>query len=476
MLKMKIVLVYPPNDMHRVSYNVKTRKHSPYGHQPPLGLGYVAAIAEKAGHEVEIVDGVAKGYNYEECALVIGKSNPDLIGLSVMTHVKDNAYSLSKHLKSILPNTPIVIGGTHSYYFHSDILKECPYVDFVLYGEIEKSLEFFLSLYDKPECWEEINGLCYRKFDGTIQINDPAEIIDDLDEVPFPSWHLFDFSLYKPLPFQFKGSSFFALITSRGCAYGKCAFCYQAGRKKQKYRRHSPDRIVKEISILKKRYGITDIAFWDDTFPTNKQWLRNFRDLLKKESLQIDWTCSTKVNYVTREALHLMKQSGCWSIFFGIESGDEELLKIIDKGITIEQANNAVKWCNELGIETRCAYMLGLPGENPELGRKTIYTAINIDSTYAIFYATHPRYGTKLYEVAVNYGRMLGPEFKGMTGITYVPYGYKDDIELQRMIRNAYTRFYVRPRQILKFVKKIKSLALVGEALFALKLFLGLRN
>lgn len=473
---MRIVLIYPPNNMHRVSYNVKTKKHRLYGHQPPLGIGYVAAIAENAGHEVTIVDGVAKGYSIEECADVVKNFLPDLIGISVMTHVKNEAAMLAKHLKLLLPNIPIVVGGTHAYYFHSDILKEMPYVDFVLYGEIEKSWEKFLSKIYYPECWHEIDGLCYRNADGTIKINQPPCIIDNLDEIPLPSWHLYDFSLYKPLPFQTKGDSFFSLITSRGCPYAKCAFCYQAGRKKQKYRRHSPSRVAKEIEILYEKHGINDIAFWDDIFPPDITWLRELASLLRRKHLSIKWTCSTRVNFVTKEKLQLMKEMGCWSIFFGIESGDESLLEVIEKGITLEQARNAVKWANSVGIETRCAYMLGLPGETPEKAKKTIDFAKELDSTYAIFYATHPRYGTKLYDIAMTHGNFLSPDFRGMTGITYVPEGYKNEIELKSYIRKAYTKFYLRPKQMLKYIKKIRSLSDIKEAFFALELFWGLKT
>lgn len=473
---MKIALVYPPINMHRVSYNVKTRNYRPYGHQPPIGIGYVASIAESLGHETAIVDGVAKGYSIQECAKVIKGLNPDLVGISVMTHVKDQAALLAQSIKALLPNVPIIIGGTHAYYFHSDILREMPCADFVLYGEIEKSWVEFLSKFHTPQKWPEINGLCYKDKTCNIRINQEPDIIANLDDIPLPSWHLYDFSLYKPLPFQSKGGPFFTLITSRGCAYAKCAFCYQAGRKKQPYRRHSPARVVKEIKILHDRYGVKNIAFWDDTFSTQTDWLEEFRQLLIRENLRIYWTCSTKVSFVTKEKLQIMKDAGCWSIFFGIESGNEDLLKIIEKGITLEQAVNAVKWAAEVGIETRCAYMLGLPGETADKAKKTIQFAIKTNPTYAIFYATHPRYGTKLYDLAMHNGNFLSKEYRSMTGVTYLPDGYKNVQELTNMIRSAYTQFYLRPSQILKYVKKINSISALRESLFAIELFFGLRN
>jgi radical SAM superfamily enzyme YgiQ (UPF0313 family) len=462
--------------MHQSSYNLRSGRYRPYGHQPPLGLGYVAAIAEKAGHEVVIVDGVAKGYSIDDCARVINGLSPDMVGLSVMTHVKDESAALADSVRRMNPKVRIVVGGTHAYYFSADILREMPSVDFVLYGEVESSLQTFLANVGSPDKWHVVPGLFYRLADGTVASTPPPPAVESLDDVALPSWHLYDFNLYRPLPFQSKGGRFFALITSRGCAYAKCAFCYQSGNLKQRYRRHSPARVVLEMKTLHDKYGVRDIAFWDDTFSTDLKWLSEFARLLKEQSLSINWTCSTKVSFLNEERLSVMRDAGCWSIFLGIESGDEELLHSIEKGITLDQARNAVRWANELGIETRCAYMLGLPGETPEKARKTMALAKELDSTYAIFYATHPRYGTKLYEMATRTGTFLSKEFRGMTGITYVPEGYRDAEELRRTIRRAYTGFYLRPRQLLKYVRKMNSFSAFRELFFALELFLGLRR
>lgn len=473
--KMKVVLIYPPNAMHKVSYNLRTTKYRAYGHQPPLGLGYVAAIAEKAGHQVSILDAVANDYSVEQCAALVRDLAADLVGISTMTHMKEESYALSGAIKKLLPQIPIVLGGTHAYYFHSEILKESLSVDFVLYGEIENSWPLFLANVKNNSVFHSIKGLCFRE-NGEVVINEPAEIIDDLDQLPMPSWHLYDLDLYRPLPLQAKGKKFFALITSRGCAYGKCIFCYQSGRKKQPYRRHSPERVVAEMKFLHEEYGINDIVFWDDTFSMDMNWLDGFKKNIEKTSLDMKWTCSTKVSYLNKEKLALIKETGCWSIFLGIESGDEDLLKVIDKGITLDQARRAVKWANEVGIETRCAFMLGLPGEGPLKAKKTIDFAKEIDPTYSIFYATHPRFGTKLYDIAWQAGNFLSEQFKGMTGITYVPFGYKDAVELRKYIRKAYTDFYCRPRQIIKYLKKIRSFSDIREIIFALELFFGLRG
>lgn len=473
---MHIVLVYPPNDMHKVAYNVMSKRKKRYGHQPPIGIGYVAAIAENAGHTVNIVDGVANNYSIEECAEAILALKPDIVGFSVMTHVKNEAISLGAELKRRAPKIPIVVGGAHAFYFQADILQETPDIDFVLYGEVERSWGLFLSVIDTPDRWNEVDGLCFHKDDGSIQINNPPKPIDNLDEIPMPSWHLFDSSLYRPLPFQLKGRSFFSLITSRGCAYAKCAFCFQAGSNRQAFRRHTPERVVEEIKHLVSEYGVTDIAFWDDTFSTNIKWLRRLKELLDANNISVNWTCSTKASYLNYDNMKVMKESGCWSIFLGIESGDENVLNIIEKGSTLDHARKAAAAAKQLGVEIRAAFMLGLPGETPEIAMKTIEFAKELDPMYAVFYATHPRVGTKLHEMALSYGAFLDSDFRGMTGITYLPHGYDNAEQLRLLIRKAYTQFYLRPRQVMKFVKKIRSFSALHEAFLGLELFLGLRN
>ena len=223
----------------------------------------------------------------------------------------------------------------------------------------------------------------------------------------------------------------------------------------QRYRRHSPERIIHEIKELQKQYGIKEIAFWDDNFVVSREWVRRFCGLLIEEKLNITWSCYSRVDMVDEETLAFLARAGCWSIFYGLESGVQELLDTVDKGITLQQSQKAIRMTHKMGIESRGSFMLALPGESSELAKKTIDFAIALDLDSAQFMATYPEYGTKLYDKALTAGKFM--EYKGRHGVTYVPEGYRNAEEVKRVIRMAYLKFYLRPAFFLKYLKRIKS-------------------
>jgi len=198
--------------------------------------------------------------------------------------------------------------------------------------------------------------------------------------------------------------------------------------------------------------------------------------MLHEKSLDISWVASGRANTMNEEMIRMVHGAGCWSVFVGVESGNQDLLDVIDKGITLDQVRTGCAAANRVGIETRAAFMLGLPGETPKKGWKTIRFALELDPTYAIFFAAHPKYGTKLYEIASRTGRFLDSSFRGMSKVTYVPDGYKNASELGNLIKRAYRKFYLRPRSVFKVIKKIKSLADVRESFLAVLLYLGLSD
>lgn len=469
---MKILLISPPSEFLKQAYGVK-RKVS-FGHAPPLGIGYIAAYLEADGHEVRLLDASARSLTIEQTLEEIEAFAPRLVGLSVLTNYANSARELSIAIKAKFPDVTTVLGGAHATYFYQDILDEMPGVDHVLYGEVDTVICDYASSLDSPQKLSQIKGLVYRDAAGNVCVNEPAPLVEDMDTIPPPAWHLYDFKLYSPLPLQYKQLPFFTLITSRGCWWRRCKFCFQAGKRAVHFRRHSPERVVQELETLYHRYGVREFAFWDDTFIMNLAWLKRFRDLIKEKDLKITWVASGRANTMNREIIETIVDAGCWSMFIGVESGNKELLEMIEKGIELEQVRKVFKIANEVGIETRAAFMLGLPGETPQKAQETIDLAIEIDPTYAVFYATHPRFGTLLYDIALNNGSILDEQFRGMSKVTYVPDGYKDHRELEAVIRKAYRSFYVRPRFVLKTLKKLKSLGAVWQLALAFALYLGL--
>ena len=221
----------------------------------------------------------------------------------------------------------------------------------------------------------------------------------------------------------------------------------------------SPARVIAEIKHLMERYGAREISFWDDTMTIRKDWMMEFCDRLISEGIDITWTCYGHVNTITEELLFKMKKAGCFNIFYGYESGDQGLLDMVDKGTTLDRIRQVNQWTKEAGIEIRASFMLGLPGETPELARKTIDFAIELDPDYAQFSLTTPYPGTSLWHQAKNYGNLKTDfsEYHGWSAV-FLPSGYKNREELLSMEKEAMRRFYFRPRYILNKLKKINGM------------------
>ncbi|MDP2910028.1 MAG: radical SAM protein [bacterium] len=471
---MKISLVLPPYNLMKQGYGSK-RLFIRAGFFPPLGVGYIASPLLKAGHEVKIIDSSPLNYQNEDILNDLKIFNPDLIGISSLTASAKEAYSLVGYLRKHFPKTPIIFGGFHASCFPEEIFKEALDLDCLVYGEGEATLlKIVNSIAKNGEIDENIPGTWVKK-NGKIIKNPPAELVEDLDQLLPPAYELYGWKLYRPLPLQYKKMPVANMLTSRGCPWRKCTFCFSAGRASQKYRRHSPERVVSEIKNLVENFGIKEIAFWDDNFLVNEKWVFEFCDLLDKNGLKLPWSANGRVNTVTKLMLERAKKSGLWNVFYGFETGNDDLLVRIQKGATLEQARQATKWATELGMDVRGSFMLGLPGETPEKALKTIEFAKEIDIPFAQFLLTFPEYGTALYDDALAHGQIF-KEYKGRTTPTYVSEGYKNPEEVREMQKLAYRRFYFRPSFFWKHLKRLKSWDIIKQYIEGIKLIIGLSS
>jgi radical SAM superfamily enzyme YgiQ (UPF0313 family) len=466
---MKIALIAPPYDLLAKGYGTKAKIK--YGHMPPLGIGYIAAILLKAGHEVKLIDAPAKGYSCEDVAREAMAWGAEAAGISAMTASADSAYAQAAAIRAV-SGMPLIMGGPHCISFPEKVLQECPAADVSVFGEGETVMAALCGWLEKKVPLSSVEGICFRTPEG-IKTTRPGAYIADLDTLPSPAWHLYDFSLYRSLPGQNKAFPVTALVTSRGCPY-RCTFCFQAGNKAFKYRRHSPQRMVQEIENLYNNFGIREVMFWDDTFAMNMDWIETFCSGLKAK-VRIPWSCYGRVNTVSEKMLKAMAEAGCWSIFFGYETGSQELLDLIQKGTTIEQCETATRWAKEAGLQIRASFMLALPGETPEKARKTIDFAIKLDPDYVQFLPTYPEYGTILYEQAMKEGKITSDlKYKSRTGATYVPDGYSSAEEVEAMLRYAYRKFYIRPAYIWGRLKTVRKLGDLRSYFDGLKFVLGI--
>jgi anaerobic magnesium-protoporphyrin IX monomethyl ester cyclase len=469
---MKILLISPPYNIIRQAYGSKSKVS--YGNIPPLGIAYVAGALLKAGHSVQIIDSPALGIDNGEVVSRARDFAPDMIGISALTASSKAAYSLADELRAAL-KTPIVIGGAHAISFPEECLKNCASIDVSVYSEGEAIAAALAESISDPAKLAAVPGICYRAADGKITQNGPPVCVENLDDLPTPAWQLYDFSLYRSLPLQYRKLPMTSFITSRGCFWRKCAFCYQAGRASATYRRYSPARAAREIELLVNKFGIREVMFWDDTFAVNEKWISDFCAELKNRGVDIPWSCYGRVNTVTPGMLKMMKAAGCWNIFFGYESGNQELLDRMHKGITLAQSESATRWAKEAGLSIRGSFMLALPGETPEMGRKTVDFAVSLGLSYAQFLPTHPEFGTELYEQALKDGKITAAvNYSGRMAASFVPDAYGTKEAVEKMVKYAYRRFYFHPGYVIRFLSGIRGWEDIKSIIDGLRFFFGM--
>ncbi|MBI2662855.1 radical SAM protein [Candidatus Woesearchaeota archaeon] len=463
---MDLLLIYPRLSKQESYQEIKVSDKIK-GTLPPLGITTLAAYLIENKFNVGIIDPLVEGMSTNNLLNYIEEKKPSIIGFSVLTPTFEKAKDIAREIKKKYPDKIMIIGGHHITIFPKESVTENLF-DIFVYGEGEiTSLELMNFLktnnYDKHKIFSEtdhlkrINGLIFKE-NTEIITTSPRELIPDLDMLPFPARHLLKMEEYIPLPIEYKRLPAINMMVSRGCPFN-CTYCSTHGTFGYKLRFRSPEKVIKEIKHIIEKYGAKQISFWDDVLTVNKKWIHQLCDLIIQEKLDIIWNCYAHANTVDDYTLKKMKQAGCFCIWYGIEAGDDFLLKMINKGTTLESIKKAVKLTHDNDIEVRGLFMIGLPGETPELAQKTINFAKELNVDYAQFSITTPHVGTKLYDDAHLYGT-LKKDFSRYTQheAVFVPFGYKNKEEVEEMCRKAYRDFYHRPSYLLKQVLKIRTI------------------
>jgi radical SAM superfamily enzyme YgiQ (UPF0313 family) len=425
-----------------------------------MGLALIAALLEKKGYPVTVVDDNALQLKFGEIAPLV--SDADVVGLSATTPTINIATGLARHLKQAKPDLTIVLGGPHPTLLPQETMLASPDIDIVIRGEGEATIIELLQSLESKQPLANIAGISYRQ-NGKMTSTRPRPITLDLDSLPFLAYHLLPWRRYRPRPPRGRLSPFAALLTSRGCPY-HCNYCSKAifG---QKFRGQSPARVVDEIIYLKQRFGIKEFAFYDDVFSLNQKRAYAIADEILKRGLKVDWTCETRVDLVGRELLNHLKQAGCYSVAYGIESGSQEIIDIINKEITLEQAEEAVQLSSEAGLQTIGYFMIGNPGETPETVRQTIRFARKLKLDFVQFSVTIPYPGCELYELYLKDSKVRDIPWESFV---YADLDRKttpvfETSQLSRealayWLNRAYREFYLRPGYIWQRVRKTTSL------------------
>ena len=432
---MKILLISPPT-ISAIKAIIGTTG-------PPLGLAYLASMVRDE-HDVKIVDSLAENLTYNDVKKIIKNYDPDLIGITATTSMVPDAYAVAKMAKRYNENVKIVMGGPHVTFTPERTLHECPCIDYVVRGEGEITFKELVKSLESGENVKNVEGLSFRK-DGVVVNNPPRPLIKDVDTIPIPSYDLLPMDKYVV-----DGIKFGTIMTSRGCPFN-CAFCSSSLQFGKRWRGHSDKRVIEELKILREEYCRKEIEFLDDTFTLNRPRAIRIAERIKKEELDISWTASSRVDLFNRYVAVAMKDGGCHTIYFGIESGSQRTLDFIGKRITPEESLRAVKIAKDVKLRTLGAFIIGFPHETKEDINKTIKFSKKVGVDYAQFTIATPYPGTRLWAFALKEKLLLTFNWRNFTTLNPVMKLKNFTSEqIMKLLTFAYISFYLRPKMILK--------------------------
>ena len=366
-------------DSNRIVFVVANRTDDLYDKYPintfcwippqfPLGCGYLAAVLEQEGFEVIVMDNYLNKKPPINVAIDIISKNARYVGLSANTLTINNVLDIARAVKNIDKRIITILGGPHASLFSERMIAEQD-IDFVITGEGEYVLRGLLRDLRSAKC--EMPRVSNKVFH--------AKRMDNLDELPFPARHLFEFYSYNRTAEVLSECPADMLASSRGCPFS-CAFCSSAVLWKRIYRKRSPSSVVDEIEFMIEHFGSRAVYFREDNFSVDRRHVEGICEAILDRGISIPWECESRVDTLTKPLIERMARAGCKSMWFGIESGSPRILKAIKKGITPGQAKNVFRWCKEVGIEAGAMFMLGFPNETVEDIYQTKELALGLEA------------------------------------------------------------------------------------------------
>lgn len=446
---MKIVLIDPPTSFEQIYGDWDLSALDTYC--PPLGLLSMAAYVRAHGHEPQVIDMDARKWDVGRAVAHTLAAEPGIVGISAKTINIFNAARIAGALKAAGCKGRIVLGGAHVTAVPEETMKRFTAFDCAVLGEGEEALLELAESAGRGRHDPDIRGLAWRDGRGRVAVNQRREPIQDLDALPFPAWDLLpDFPhSYPHNALETKRLPAAAVITSRGCPF-HCTFCDTAVFG-SRVRQHGAEYTLEMIRRLRSDYGIRDLMFLDDNFTLDRRKLFTICDTMIREDLRLSWYCMGHARTLTDDRLRKMRAAGCWIVEIGIESGSDRILASIQKGTTKAEVAQAVRRARDAGLKVKGNFIFGFPGETRETLSETIDFASRIGLSYfqQSFLTIWP--GCALAAHAEEFGR-LDQDWNRLAHqrITFVPNGLSEG-DLTRASKQAFRKFYLRPRVILEF-------------------------
>lgn len=434
----------------------------------PLGLACIAAPLIKGGHEVKILDLNIEKFPEAYLQKEIKEFNPQFAGITSTTPLIKKAYNITKLIKRINKEIFVVAGGPHPSALPCEVLKESD-IDCVVRGEGDI---VFKSIIENGIS-DNINNIFFKRESKIISSRVQNSFIEDLDSLLTPAYGLLDIGKYHQPRIASRRSPLAYLETSRGC-YGGCIFCNKnihGFKMRMKSVLHVVDEMEEVLNI-----GFKEIQIIDDIFTADMRRAYAICEEILRRGLKFVWypRGGIRVDRVNAELLKIMKRAGCYRIPFGIESGSQRIIDLVDKKITLQQAEEAVAMAKKAGLETECYFMLGLPTEQEEDIKKTIDFAILLNPDYAKFAITIPLPGTQMFDMMEAKGQIKTRDWDKYNFAISPRELYNHDTLSWEVIDKYYSvshkKFYFRINYIFKMFYR----TLRNKTLFAhIKAFIG---
>ncbi|MFQ5963095.1 MAG: B12-binding domain-containing radical SAM protein [Candidatus Scalinduaceae bacterium] len=450
---MKIAFVNPP----------ATRKDrygtlAPAGsYAPPLALCSLAAVTREVGYETIIIDSQVENLNHEDSLNRIEAFSPQVVGITSTTSTFLSAAELASMIKRSNSDTVVVAGGVHISALPRESLLNHKDIDIAVLGEGEETIIELMDVLKDGRDLREVKGIVCRNSEE-ITFTEDRLLIKDLDSLPLPAWDLLPnfpdaYNVQAQSVANFPSTS---VCTSTGCT-GKCTFCDRRifG---SKIRAHSAEYVIKMIKDLYYNYGVRDIQFEDDNFMLLRTRLLKMCEMLKEEKMDITWSCQARVDMVKLETLRKMKETGCWMILYGVESGSKKVLDLMKKGISKEKIEKAVDITHKARIMCKGFFITGFLNEDKNTLRETydFIEKTKLDDISLHYYTPFP--GSKAYEMAHKHGTVKG-DISDMTYYkpVFIPNGLTEE-DLIKHTKACYSMFYLKLRTIINYIRRVRGL------------------
>lgn len=449
---MKVSIVVPPFDYGRFLYGMMRRRS--FHNAVPLGAIAVAACLREAGHEVQVVDAPALDIDESEVVEYLRRFAPDAIGLSATSILWPSASTTATRLKQTF-GVPVFVGGPHAS-LYPDHVMENPHVDIVCVGEGEETA---VELVDRLAAGADMDGVAGTvwRVGEALRRNKDRIPQRELDDMPLPAYDLLDVTRYSAPPMRVRQMPAVYMEMFRGCAYAKCTYCTSALGLKNRYRRHSPEVAAQKVAAVNQRFGAKEIAFVDDDFVVGKDWIYDFCGELRKLGNPVSWSCYVRASQVDEGIFNAMKAAGCHQVLVGMEVLDNDMLRMLNKDLTVASAGACVRAAHKADIEVIGLFMVGVPGTTPQSVRNTVKNALAHELDVAVFSLYRPPPNSPAY---VELG--WTPDdyidcFKLQKQAVHVPPEYRDKAHVEETFTQAYKTFYLNPGYIRRAAQRMFS-------------------